>query len=86
MGWICKVHSGGRGSLACFANGGPLWEGPCSTRMEADQSERWIRRSTELGVSAVQASSLTGTGSLLEYGWGMGEGDGPSQNFFTLPS
>ena len=28
------------------------------------------------GVCVVQASSLTGTGSLWDFGWGMGEGDG----------
>ena len=64
MGWICKVHSGGRGSLACFANGGHLWEGPCITGREADPLEGWIHRSTALGVCAVQASLVTGTGSL----------------------
>ena len=29
-----------------------------------------------LGVCSVQASSLAGTGSLWDFGWGMGEGDG----------
>ena len=69
---------GGAG-LASFALSGLLWEGPCSTGREADQSEGWIHRSTALGVCAVQASSVTGTGSLLNFGWGMGERDGACQ-------
>ena len=70
--------AGGVG-LAHFAVGGPLWEGPCSTRMEADPSEGWIHKSTALCVSMVQASSVMGTGSLWDFSWGMGQGDGVSQ-------
>ena len=62
-----------------FAFGGPLWEGPCRTRREADLLERWIHKSTALGVCAVQASSVTGTGSLWDFGWGMGEAAGTGQ-------
>ena len=66
---------GGAGS-ARFAFGGPLREGPCGTGREAELSEGWIRRSTALGVCAVHASWVTGTGSLWNFNWGMGEGDG----------
>ena len=50
--------------LARFAIGGPLQEGPCSTGREAGPSEAWIHRSTALGICPVQASLVTGTGSL----------------------
>ena len=60
---------GGAGS-ASFAFSGPLWEGSCGTGKEADLSEGWIHRSTALGVCAVQASSVMGTGSLWNFGWG----------------
>ena len=42
--------------------------------------EGWIRRSTAMGVCTVQASSLAGTGSLWDFGWGMGEGDGAGEH------
>ena len=61
---------GGSG-LAHFAISGPLQKEPCSTRREAGPSEGWIHRSTALGVCEVQASWVTGTGSL----WNSG-GDG----------
>ena len=64
---------GGRGRLSSLCSCCPLWEGPCSTRREADPSEGWIHRSTALGVCTVQASSVMGTGSLWNFGWGMGE-------------
>ena len=61
----------GKADLAGFALGGLLREGPCGTGREADPlSEGWIRRSTALGVCAVQASSVRGTGSLWDLGWG----------------
>ena len=75
---------GGAGS-AHFAFGGPLWEGPCSTRREADPSEGWICRSTALGVCSVQAISVMGTGFLWDFGWGMGEGDGQGRQSFPAP-
>ena len=69
----------GAGS-ARFSLGDPLQEGPFSTGRESDLLlEVWIRRSTALGVCAVQASSLAGTGSLLDFGWEMGEGDGAGE-------
>ena len=40
-----------------------------------------IRRSTTLGVCAVQVSSLARTGSFWDFGWGMGEGDGAGGAF-----
>ena len=70
--------AGGAG-LAPFAMGGPLWEGSCSTGKEAGPSEGWIHRSTALGICTAQASSVTGTGSLWNFGWGMAEGDGACQ-------
>ena len=77
---------GGAGS-AHFSYGDLLWEGPCSTRRESDlRREGWIRRSTALGVCVVQASSLTGTGSLWDFGWGMGGGDGPGKRLCSSPS
>ena len=49
--------------------GGPLWH-----RRESDPlPDRWIRRSTVLGVCMVQASSLAGTDSLWDFGLGMGK-------------
>ena len=60
--------------LVHFVVGGPLWEGPCSTGREADPLEGWIHRSTVLSVCTVEANSVTGTGSLWDFGWGMGEG------------
>ena len=76
---------GGVGSTH-FAFSGPLQEGPYGIRREADPSEGWIHRSTALGVCAVQASSVTGTGFLWDFGWGMGEGDGASQLLCSPPS
>ena len=64
----------------------PLREGPCSTSREAELSEGWIPRSTVLGVYLVKASSMLGTGSLWDYGWGVGEGDGTSQCLCSPPS
>ena len=70
--------AGGVG-LAHFASGGPLWEGPCCTWREAGPSEGWIHRSTVLGICLVQASLVMGTGSLWNFGWGMGERNGTCQ-------
>ena len=77
--------AGGAGS-ARFTFGGLLQEGPCGTGREADPSEGWIHRSTTLGVCMVQASSVRGTGSLWDFGWGMGEGEGTSQRLCSPPS
>ena len=48
----------------------------------------WRNGSAEaqLGVCAVQASSLAGTGSLWDFGWGMGEGDGAGERLCSPPS
>ena len=61
----------GGADSAHFAFSGRLQEGPCGTGREADPSEGWIHQSIVLGVCAVQASSLLGTGSLgiLAGGW-----------------
>ena len=73
----------GGAALASFAGGGPLGEGPCSTRREADPSEGWIQRNTALGICVVQASSVMGTGSLWNFGCGMGEGNGTCQHLWS---
>ena len=70
--------TGGSGS-AHFSFRDLLQEGSCGTRRESDPLEGCIRRSTPLGVCLVQASSLAGTGSLWDFGWGMGEGDGAGE-------
>ena len=72
--------------LAHFAIGGPLWEGPYSTWRKAGPSEGWIHKNTVLGICAVQASSVKGTGFLWDFGWGMGKGDGTSQCLCSLSS
>ena len=76
---------GGAGS-ASLSFGDPLWERPCSTGTESDPLEGWIRKSTALGVCVVQASSMRGTGSLWDFGWGVGEGDGASERLCSPPS
>ena len=77
--------AGGAGS-ARFSFGDLLQEGPCGTGRESDPLERWICRNTALGVCSVQASSLTGTGSFWDFGWGMGRGDGAGKRLCSLPS
>ena len=78
--------AGGAG-LARFSLGDPLQEGPCGSRRESDPlTEVWLRRSTELGVCAERASSLAGTGSLRDFGWGMGGGDGAGERLCSPPS
>ena len=49
MGWICRCTGEGVAGLARFAIGGPLREGPCSTRREVDlsgggstESQHWV--------------------------------------------
>ena len=37
---------------------------------QVDSSKGWIHRSTALGVCVVEASLVTGTGSIREFGWG----------------
>ena len=81
MSWCGSARCTGAGGAdsAHFAFRGPLWEGPCGTGREADPSEGWIHRSTALGVYSA-SKFLMGTGSLWDFGWGMGEGDGASQS------
>ena len=63
--------------LAGFSLGDPFQEGSCGSGRESDLLlEGWLCRSTALGDCTEQASSLAGTGSLWDFGWGMGEGDG----------
>ena len=70
---------GGAGS-ARFSFRDLLREGPCGTRRESGPLEGWIPRNTALDVWEVQASSLTGTGSIWDFGCGMGEGDGAGEH------
>ena len=92
--WIWRISHGGStrctgvggAGLDHFSIGGPLREGSCSTRREADLSVGWIHKSTALGVCEVQASSVRGTGTLWDFGWGMGEGDGAGQHLCSPQS
>ena len=62
----------GRGAgLDHFSLGDLLQEGPCGSGRESDPLlEVWLCRSAVLGVCADRASSLAGTGSLWNFGWG----------------
>ena len=79
-GWIRKVHRGGRSRLPCGR--GPAAPGG----RQADPLEGWIHRSTALGVCVVQAISVTGNGSLWNFGWGMGGRVGAGQCLCSLLS
>ena len=83
QGRFARCTGAGGAGLARFAPGGPLWEGPRSTGKEVGPSEGWIHRSTALGVCTVQASLVMGTGSLWDFGWGMGEGNGAYQPLYS---
>ena len=81
------MHRGGRGRLSSLflqrsASGGTLrhWEGVTTTAGGMDLQKH------SLGVCAVQASSLAGTGSLWDFGWGMGGGDGAGECLCSPPS
>ena len=75
QGGSARCTGVGGADLALFAVDGLLGEGPCSTRREAGPSEGWIHRSTALGLCRMQTSLVTRTGSLWNFGWGMGEGN-----------
>ena len=64
-----------------FGRGPAAWEGS-QTRSQRDGSEE----AQHFGVCVVQASSLTGIGSLWDFGWGMGEGDGAGERLCSPPS
>ena len=83
--WIGKVHRGGRGRLSSLflprsASGGAL------------QHQKGVRPARGMDPQkhrvgcAVQASSLAGTGSLWDFGWGMGEGNGAGERLCFPPS
>ena len=78
-GWIHKVQKGQRGRLSSLCHWQSPAGGPCITGREVGPSEGWIHRSTVLGVCAMQALSVTGTGSLWDFGLGMGHGNGACQ-------
>ena len=80
------MHRGGRGRLSSLfllrsASGGALWhwEGVRPAGGMDPQKH-------SLGVCVMQASSLAGTGSLWDFGWGMGEGDGTGERLCSLPN
>ena len=77
---------GGRARLSSLFLGDPLQEGPCGSGRESVPQEGWIRRSTALGVCEVQISSLAGTSSPRDFGWGMDEGDGAAKRLCSLPN
>ena len=86
-GGSARRTGAGRACSARFSFGDLPPEGPCGTGSESDPPlEGWICRSTVLGVCTVQASSLTGTSSLWDFGWGMGEGDGAGECVCFPPS
>ena len=80
------MHRGTGGAVSArFSFGDPLQEGLCGIGRESDlPQEGWIRRSR--AFCAVQASSLAGTGSFWDFGWGMGEGDGVGECLCSPPS
>ena len=99
--WCCfygNWHVSHGGSARCtgaegagsarFSLSDPLQEGPWGAWRESHPPplEGWIHRSTELGVCAERTSSLAGTGSLWDFGWGMGEGDGTGERLCSPPS
>ena len=79
------MHRGGRGRLSSLflqrSSGGALrhQEGvrPAAGGMDPQKHS--------VGCCGVQASSLAGTGSLWDIGWGMGEGDGAGECLCSLP-
>ena len=85
-GGSARCTGAGGADSAHFTFSGLLREGPCAMEREADPLEQWIHRITALGVCTVQASSLMGTGSLWDFSWGMGEGDGAGEHLCFPPS
>ena len=85
-GGLARCTGVGGADSARFSFGDLLREGPYSTGSESDPLEGWIRSSTALGICKVQASSLTGTGSLLDFGWGVGKRDGAGEHLCSPPS
>ena len=74
------MHRVGGAGLARFAVVVPCGRGPAApggrqTQWRVDPQKHRV------GSLAVQASSVMGTVSLWNFGWGMGEGDGASQSF-----
>ena len=83
------MHRGRRGGLSLLCHGWFLAGGA----LKHQEGGRPIRgmdpqkhRSTVLGVCTVQASLLTGTGSLWNFRWGMGEGFGTCQCLCSPPT
>ena len=78
------MHWGGRGKLRSLFLRSPFQERPWGTERESDPPEGWIRRSTALGVCAVQTPGRTGF--LWDLGWVVGEGDGAGEPLCSPPS
>ena len=76
----CTVARGAASTRFDFAGGAlRYWEEGRPVRGMDPQKH-------SLGVCVVQASSVMGTGSLWDFGWGMGKGDGASQHLCSLRS
>ena len=72
-GGFARCTVAGGAVLARFAVGGPLREGPCSTRREAEPSEGWIHRSS---VWCLRGASEFRDGNWLSLGFWLGNGRG----------
>ena len=80
------MHRGGRGRLSSLflwrsTLGGALWH-----REGVRPAGGMDLQKHRLGVCAVQASSLAGTGSLWDFGSGIGKGNGTGKHLCSLPS
>ena len=79
------MHRGGRGRCSSLflrrsASGGAL------QHQEGVRPARGMDPQKHRVGCAVQASSLAGTGSLWDFGWGMGEGNGAGERLCFSPS
>ena len=80
-GGSAKCAGVGGAGLACFALGGPQQEGPCSTGREAGRPVgRMDPQKHSVGCLRGAIKFVRRTGSLWDFGWGMGEGDGAGQS------
>ena len=81
---IGQVHRGGRGRLSSLF----LW---ISASGWALRHREGVRPAGGMdpqkhSIGCLQASSLAGTGSLWDFGWGMGEEDGAGEHLCSPPS
>ena len=85
-GWIRKVHRGRKGghSSLCLqwsALGGVLWHREGGRPIGGMDPQKH-----SVGCLPSASKCVTGTGSLWDFDWGMGEGDGASQRLCFSPS